>query len=136
MTGLVTNRKEIGAGLDQIRYAGVNPANGEQLWYDKNGNVTNEFRESDKVTDFMAFDLKFVPQERDKMAILQLPELLAKEKGPTEKALARRRRMTVPDREKPKQADGRKRRSATCTKRNKHAEDERGSYRRREMTEE
>ena len=58
------------------------------------------------------------------------------EKGPTEKALARRRRMTVPDREKPKQADGRKRRSATCTKRNKHAEDERGSYRRREMTEE
>ena len=36
----------------------------------------------------------------------------------------------------PKQADGRKRRSATCTKRNKHAEDERGSYRRREMTEE
>lgn len=24
--------------------------------------------------------------------------------------------MTVPDREKPKQADGRKRRSATCTK--------------------
>ena len=57
-------------------------------------------------------------------------------RGPTEKALARRRRMTVPDREKPKQADGRKRRSATCTKRNKHAEDERGSYRRREMTEE
>ena len=36
---------------------------------------------SDQVTDFMAFDLKFVPQERDKMAILQLPELLAKEKG-------------------------------------------------------
>ena len=35
-----------------------------------------------------------------------------------------------------KKADGRKRRSATCTKRNKHAEDERGSYRRREMTEE
>ena len=25
----------------------MNPANGEQLWYDKNGNVTNEFRESD-----------------------------------------------------------------------------------------
>lgn len=36
---------------------------------------------SDQVTDFMAFDLKFVPQERDKMTILQLPELLAKEKG-------------------------------------------------------
>ena len=36
---------------------------------------------NDQVTDFMAFDLKFVPQERDKMTILQLPELLAKEKG-------------------------------------------------------
>ena len=36
---------------------------------------------NDQVTDFMAFDLKFVPLERDKMAILQLPELLAKEKG-------------------------------------------------------
>ncbi|MGL5979660.1 MAG: SusC/RagA family TonB-linked outer membrane protein [Phocaeicola sp.] len=31
------------------RYAGVNPANGDPLWYDKNGNVTNEFREEDKV---------------------------------------------------------------------------------------
>lgn len=35
---------------------------------------------SDQITDFMAFDLKFVPQERDKMAILQLPEKLAEEK--------------------------------------------------------
>lgn len=31
------------------RYAGVNPANGEPLWYDKNGKVTPEFKESDKV---------------------------------------------------------------------------------------
>ena len=31
------------------RYAGVNPANGESLWYDKNGNITSEFRDSDKV---------------------------------------------------------------------------------------
>ena len=31
------------------RYAGVNPANGDPLWYDKNGEVTPEFRESDKV---------------------------------------------------------------------------------------
>ncbi len=30
------------------RYAGVNPVNGEPLWYDKNGNITNEFNESDK----------------------------------------------------------------------------------------
>lgn len=36
---------------------------------------------NDQVTDFMAFDLKFVPQERDKMTILQLPEMLAKEKN-------------------------------------------------------
>ncbi len=31
------------------RYAGVNPANGDPLWYDKDGNITNEYRESDKV---------------------------------------------------------------------------------------
>ena len=36
---------------------------------------------NDQVTDFMAFDLKFVPQERDKMTILQLTEMLAKEKN-------------------------------------------------------
>ena len=31
------------------RFAGVNPANGDALWYDKNGEITNEFNESDKV---------------------------------------------------------------------------------------
>ena len=31
------------------RFAGVNPANGDQLWYDRDGNVTTEFNESDKV---------------------------------------------------------------------------------------
>lgn len=31
------------------RYAGVNPANGDALWYDKNGNITTEFNEADKV---------------------------------------------------------------------------------------
>lgn len=31
------------------RYAGVNPANGEALWYDKNGNLTNVLRDDDKV---------------------------------------------------------------------------------------
>ena len=36
---------------------------------------------NDQITDFVAFDLKFIPQEKDKMAILQLPEMLAKEKG-------------------------------------------------------
>lgn len=31
------------------RYAGVNPINGDALWYTKDGEITNEFREVDKV---------------------------------------------------------------------------------------
>lgn len=31
------------------RYAGVNPANGDALWCDKDGNITNELRDEDKV---------------------------------------------------------------------------------------
>lgn len=31
------------------RFAGVNPINGDALWYDKDGNITNEFSEDDKV---------------------------------------------------------------------------------------
>ena len=31
------------------RYAGVNPINGDALWYDKNGNLTTELRDEDKV---------------------------------------------------------------------------------------
>lgn len=31
------------------RFAGVNPANGDALWYDKAGNITNELRDEDKV---------------------------------------------------------------------------------------
>ena len=31
------------------RFAGVNPANGDALWYTKNGEITTEFNESDKV---------------------------------------------------------------------------------------
>lgn len=31
------------------RYAGVNPANGDALWYTKDGQITTEFRDSDKV---------------------------------------------------------------------------------------
>ncbi len=31
------------------RFAGVSPANGDALWYDKNGKLTNEIREDDKV---------------------------------------------------------------------------------------
>ena len=35
----------------------------------------------DQVTDFMAFDIKFKPEEKDKLTILQLPETIAKKKG-------------------------------------------------------
>jgi len=31
------------------RYAGVNPANGDALWYDKDGKITTELKDSDKV---------------------------------------------------------------------------------------
>lgn len=31
------------------RFAGVNPANGDALWLDAKGNITTEFRESDKI---------------------------------------------------------------------------------------
>lgn len=31
------------------RYAGVNPANGDALWYTKDGEITTEYRESDRV---------------------------------------------------------------------------------------
>lgn len=33
----------------QVRYAGVNPVNGDALWYTKDGAVTNEYNEEDKV---------------------------------------------------------------------------------------
>ena len=36
---------------------------------------------NDQVNNFMAFDLKYVPEEQDKLTILQLPETLAKDKG-------------------------------------------------------
>ncbi|MEG1616218.1 MAG: TonB-dependent receptor [Bacteroidales bacterium] len=32
-----------------VRYAGVNPTNGDALWYDKNGNITNVYNENDRV---------------------------------------------------------------------------------------
>lgn len=32
-----------------VRYAGVNPANGDALWYKKDGSITNEYSEDDKV---------------------------------------------------------------------------------------
>ncbi|WP_279122349.1 SusC/RagA family TonB-linked outer membrane protein [Bacteroides acidifaciens] len=38
------------------RYAGVNPANGDALWYTKDGELTTEFREEDKVMTGKTFD--------------------------------------------------------------------------------
>ena len=37
------------------RYAGVNPANGDALWYTKDGEITTEFRDSDKVMTGKSF---------------------------------------------------------------------------------
>lgn len=36
---------------------------------------------NDQVTNFMAFNIKYIPEERDKLTILQLPEMIAKDKG-------------------------------------------------------
>ena len=38
------------------RYAGVNPANGDALWYTKDGEFTNEYSEEDKVMTGKSFD--------------------------------------------------------------------------------
>ena len=38
------------------RYAGVSPANGDALWYTKNGQITNEYNEGDKVMTGKTFD--------------------------------------------------------------------------------
>lgn len=55
-TGL---RYEVGRPVNEFylnRYAGVNPANGEQLWYTKDGEITNEYREEDRVMTGKSFD--------------------------------------------------------------------------------
>lgn len=38
------------------RYAGVNPANGDALWYTKDGEITTEYNESDKVMTGKSYD--------------------------------------------------------------------------------
>lgn len=37
------------ANFYMVRYAGVNPANGDALWYTKDGEITNVFSEEDRV---------------------------------------------------------------------------------------
>ena len=44
-----TNTKLVVGEFYINRYAGVNPANGDALWYDKDGNLTTELKDSDKV---------------------------------------------------------------------------------------
>lgn len=48
-----TGRKmQVGHAVGEFflnRYAGVNPANGDPLWYTKDGEITTEYNESDKV---------------------------------------------------------------------------------------
>lgn len=45
-------RLEVGRSYGEFfmnRFAGVNPTNGDALWYTKDGEITTEFRESDKI---------------------------------------------------------------------------------------
>ena len=52
-------RYEVGRPVSEfymVRYAGVNPANGEQLWYTKDGEITNEYSEDDRVMTGKTFD--------------------------------------------------------------------------------
>lgn len=52
VTGTTATKLMVGHSYGEFylnRYAGVNPANGDPLWYDKNGELTTEFREDDKV---------------------------------------------------------------------------------------
>ena len=52
VTGTTATKLQVGHSIGEFflnRYAGVNPANGDALWYTKDGEITTEFRESDKV---------------------------------------------------------------------------------------
>lgn len=39
-----------------VKWAGVNPANGDPLYYDKSGNITNVYNSDDAVTEFGTWD--------------------------------------------------------------------------------
>lgn len=47
--GLLLKVGEPYGEFHQVRYAGVNPANGDALWLDKNGEVVNKYNENDRV---------------------------------------------------------------------------------------
>ena len=52
IVGTTASKLTVGHSVSEFymnRYAGVNPANGDALWYTKDGEVTTELREADKV---------------------------------------------------------------------------------------
>lgn len=48
-SGILLKEGESVGSIQAVRYAGVNPANGDALWYDKDGNLTNVYNTSDEV---------------------------------------------------------------------------------------
>lgn len=55
-TGILLKRGHSCSELYAVRYAGVNPANGDALWYDKNGDITNVYDEKDKTLLGYSYD--------------------------------------------------------------------------------
>ena len=66
------------AGFYMVRYAGVNPANGDALWYTKDGKITNEFSEEDRVLiegkSFVAPCFMTVGKSRETLRIFLVTE--------------------------------------------------------------
>lgn len=48
-SGVILKVGESAGALQAVRFAGVNPANGDAMWYDKDGNLTNVYKTSDEV---------------------------------------------------------------------------------------
>ena len=48
-TGITYRKGQNPFTITQVRYAGVDPRDGQQMWYDKDGNLTKHFDESDEV---------------------------------------------------------------------------------------
>lgn len=48
-TGITYRKGQNPFTITQVRYAGVDPRDGQQMWYDKDGNLTKHYDESDEV---------------------------------------------------------------------------------------
>lgn len=48
-TGVTYRKGENPFSITQVRYVGVDPRDGQQMWLDKNGNVTKKFNDGDEV---------------------------------------------------------------------------------------